>query len=371
MNLLSKYSKHSDYLPIRSETHLKWYVCFLESRRNRVIPEGVPTEVHHIVPIDFLPCDWLGFQKDEKNTIRLTTREHIIAHLILEKVTEAPSMTYAYNMMVNTRNAQGEIIRLTTREAANLRDRYISNVKEWYSDYYKDKPTPHEGHKHSEKSKVLMRERAKGRPNPNKGKVWCHRYVNDSLERLSVTCESDIPNGWIKGFGPKGKYRGLSEETKKKISNANKGRQSKNKGKHIWSKEQKEHLSMMTKERFKNESGPFTGKHHSLETKKSISIKNKKRFESKNNHPMYGRKHLEESIQKMRDSHKKIVLTDEWKQHISDSCRKRSVYCVELDKIYTSIKEACLDTGSSASSIIRCCNGTHKTCGGYHWKYLD
>lgn len=124
MNLLSKYSKHSDYLPIRSETHLKWYVCFLESRRNRVIPEGVPTEVHHIVPIDFLPCDWLGFQKDEKNTIRLTTREHIIAHMILEKVTEAPSMTYAYNMMVNTRNAQGEIIRLTTREAANLRERF-------------------------------------------------------------------------------------------------------------------------------------------------------------------------------------------------------------------------------------------------------
>lgn len=220
MNLLSKYSKHSDYLPIRSETHLKWYIHFLESRKNRVIPEGAPTEVHHIVPMDFLPCDWLGFQKDEKNTIRLTTREHIIAHMILEKVTEAPSMTYAYNMMINTRNAQGEIIRLTTREAANLRERYISNVKEWYSDYYKDKPTPHEGHKHSEKSKVLMRERAKGRPNPNKGKVWCHRYVNDSLERLSVTCETDIPNGWIKGFGPKGKYRGLSEETKKKQSKA-------------------------------------------------------------------------------------------------------------------------------------------------------
>ena len=170
MNLLSKYSRHSDYLPVRNEIHLRWYVHFLESRKSRVIPEGALSEVHHIVPLDFLPCDWSGFQKDEKNTIRLTTREHIIAHMILEKVTKAPSMTYAYSMMINTRNAQGEIVRLTIKEAANLRERYISSVKEWYSDYYKNKPTLHEGHKHSEKSKGLMRERAKGRPNPNKGK---------------------------------------------------------------------------------------------------------------------------------------------------------------------------------------------------------
>lgn len=222
MNLLSKYSKYADYLPVKNETHLKWYIHFLESRKNRVIPEGTPTGVHHIVPLDFLPCDWSGFQKDEKNTIRLTTREHIIAHMILEKVTKAPSMTYAYSMMVNTRNAQGEIVRLTIKEAANLRERYTSSVKEWYSEFYKDKPTPHEGHKHSEKSKALMSERAKGRQCPNKGKVWCHRYVNDSLERLSVTCESDIPAGWTKGFGPKGKYKGLSEETRNKQSKARK-----------------------------------------------------------------------------------------------------------------------------------------------------
>lgn len=122
MNLLSKYSRHSDYLPVKSEIHLRWYVHFLESRKNRTLPEGTSSEVHHIVPRDFLPEDWSPSRKDKDNIIKLTPREYIIAHMILEKITESPSMTYAYNMMVNTRNGRGEVIKLTIKEAANLRE---------------------------------------------------------------------------------------------------------------------------------------------------------------------------------------------------------------------------------------------------------
>lgn len=226
MKLPSKYSKHSDYLPVKNEVHLKWYIHFLDSRMKRVLPEGAFTETHHIVPVDFLPADWIKAQRDDHNIIELTPREHIIAHMILEKITSSPSMTFAYNMMVNTRSSQGEIVRLSTREAANLRERFRIRIsktnKEWYAEYYKNRPTPHEGHKHSEESKAKMSKKAKGRVCPNKGRVWCHRIVEGGLERLPVESEDKIPKGWIKGFGPKGKYRGLSDETKQKMSNSRK-----------------------------------------------------------------------------------------------------------------------------------------------------
>ena len=295
------------------------YYCLLIENNKNTKRKKFETQKHHIVPRYYYRENNLTVDDSRENIVYLNYKDHILAHyyLCLCRVEKYKFNNQCALFFFLGKKNYTESFYLERKEFIESLDSYLSI----YQDYCK---------RNGEQSS----KRNSGEGNPRYGKP-------------------------------------CSEETKKKISNANKGRQSKNKGKHIWKKKKKEHLSMMTKERFKNESGPFTGKHHSLETKKSISIKNKKRFESKNNHPMYGRKHLEESIQKMRDSHKKIVLTDEWKQHISDSCRKRSVYCVELDKIYTSIKEACLDTGSSASSIIRCCNGTHKTCGGYHWKYLD
>lgn len=170
-----KYSKYSDYLPVKSEIHLKWYIHFLESRMKRVLPKGTFTETHHIVPVEFLPRDWTKIQKDDNNLIKLTPREHIIAHMIVEKVTNSSSMTFAYNMMVNTRNTQGEIIRPTIKEAANLRERFRTRIsetnKEWYVEYYKTHETPHKGCKHPEDSKIKMSEKAKGRVNPNKGKI--------------------------------------------------------------------------------------------------------------------------------------------------------------------------------------------------------
>jgi len=79
-----------------------------------------------------------------------------------------------------------------------------------------------------------------------------------------------------------GKHR--SEETKKKISEARKG---KNCG----------------------EENPFYGKCHTEETKKKIGDKMKKRLENKEKHPLFGKHHTEESKEKM--SVAKIVLSDQ------------------------------------------------------------
>lgn len=50
---------------------------------------------------------------------------------------------------------------------------------------------------------------------------------------------------------------------------------------------------------------------------------------------------------------------------------RKSVYCVELDKIFPSIKDAAEALGICDTNISNCCQGKRITCGGYHWKYIE
>ena len=47
------------------------------------------------------------------------------------------------------------------------------------------------------------------------------------------------------------------------------------------------------------------------------------------------------------------------------------VYCVELDRIFSSIKEAQEILHIDGHHIGEVCNGKRKTCGGYHWQYYN
>ena len=58
----------------------KWYDQLIENARNRTI-EGY-VEVHHIVPKS------LGGTDDESNLVKLTAREHLVAHMLLPRFVE-------------------------------------------------------------------------------------------------------------------------------------------------------------------------------------------------------------------------------------------------------------------------------------------
>ena len=45
--------------------------------------------------------------------------------------------------------------------------------------------------------------------------------------------------------------------------------------------------------------------------------------------------------------------------------------CIETGVEYNCIKEASIQTGINEGNISRCCKGTRKTAGGYHWEYLN
>lgn len=49
---------------------------------------------------------------------------------------------------------------------------------------------------------------------------------------------------------------------------------------------------------------------------------------------------------------------------------RKKVRCIELNKVFTGICKAARETGV-ANHIAACCNGTRKTCGGYHWEYVN
>ena len=49
----------------------------------------------------------------------------------------------------------------------------------------------------------------------------------------------------------------------------------------------------------------------------------------------------------------------------------KAVYCVELDRTFPSQSNAARELGLYPNNISRCCNGSLKTTGGYHWRFVN
>lgn len=143
----------------------------------------------------------------------------------------------------------------------------------------------------------------------------------------------------------------LSEDTKAKISMANKG-------KHAGKKNQ------------------FYNKHHSDDTKKLIGKKAKERYKNGQEHPMLGKHHSDETKQKIRESRLGKKKDAETKLKIKETRDCKQV--VQLNKgdyvlieIHRSILDASKRTNIPVSNIVENCKYRRKSAGGYKWMYLD
>ena len=158
-----------------------------------------------------------------------------------------------------------------------------------------------------------------------------------------------------------------SDETKKKISEANKGKQK-------WSDEDKIKMSVSRKGKFCGENSPNYGKHPSEETRRKMS--EKRRGE---NNPHYGKRMTEETKKKLLDIHLGKPLSDEIKEKIRNSCINKCgakiVIQYTLDGVFIkewpSIAQINRDLGLNIGAISNCITGRSKSSYGFIWKLKD
>ena len=146
-----------------------------------------------------------------------------------------------------------------------------------------------------------------------------------------------------------------SEESKKKMSNAKKGKPSHNKGKPM-SEETKKKLSEAKKGLLSGEKNPMFGKHHSEETKQKIGGVHKGKPAHNKGKPM-----SEKQKKKLREANTNGKLSKRVLQFTLDG---------EFVREWLSVGE-CGRNGFNKGAVAACCNGKQKSAYGFIWKYKE
>lgn len=99
--------------------------------------------------------------------------------------------------------------------------------------------------------------------------------------------------------------------------------------------------------------GSFTGKHHTEETISRLSEITKSFGWVGENHPMYGRHHSPESIEKMKKNHRSSSIKDKesWKKKLSESSKQKVIG--PDGTIYDSVEEAAKENGVHRATMSR------------------
>jgi len=110
-------------------------------------------------------------------------------------------------------------------------------------------------------------------------------------------------------------------------------------------------------------------------------------------HPAFGRRHSEETKEKIGAAHRGKIVSDSTKKKQSEyrksvlswsgesnpmygktgdkAPQSRAVRCIETGEVFSCIKYAAESKGLFGTRISACCRGKSNTTGGYHWEYVD
>jgi group I intron endonuclease len=154
------------------------------------------------------------------------------------------------------------------------------------------------------------------------------------------------PNGYNLTLG--GEVSMMTEEIKKKIGDANRGRKP------------SEYCLQRGRETVR-----FFSPERRLEISERMKARPKPDDEMRNRirNKLMGHKHSEETK-------RRIGQAGKGKNTGSSNHKSRSVVCIETGEIFPTITSAALGRGS-LENIHRCVSGRNKTAFGLHWKYAD
>ena len=257
--------------------YLKIYCNLIRKAENRTPPEGY-IEKHHIFPISI-------FRKNDRIVV-LTAREHYIAHALLEKIyikrygkidDRTKKMIYAFWAMNNQRkNKRYFSSHLYEKSKQRFIDILGESQKGKNNSMYGKigEECPFYGQHHTEESKQKMSKKLKEKWKNQKHPWIGRKHSEETKAKISAS------------------NRNISEETRAKMSEAQKGK--------VISKETKAKISASMK-----------GKTHSEETKAKMSASSK------------GKTHSDESKAKMSEAQKGKVTSEETKAKMRESHRKR------------------------------------------------
>lgn len=187
------------------------------------------------------------------------------------------------------------------------------------------------------------------------------RLSEDAKQKISKNAKERLSNP--ENHPMYGKH--LNNETKQKISETLKGKMS------------GENNPMYGVHRY-GENAPMYKKHHSEDTKRKLS-ENHKGLMTGDKNPFYGKRHTEETKEKLRQARLGKPLAEETKYKLKNQI-KTPVRNVEYNTYYKGYVEAEEITGVSRHSIKSCCHGYNgqKTAGRdpytgekLHWEHCS
>ena len=234
--------------------YTKCYYNIIDRAKSRDLSKETYTEKHHIIPKS------LGGLNNKDNLVKLTAKEHRLAHILLPRMPIDPlhtkSMWYALWMMLRTKNTnqQRKISKGSAFEVAKIK------VAENSSQLHKGKTV-------SKKTREKLSKSCQGRPSPNKGRAMSE----NQKQKLSIAHKGKIiaPETVSKILDSRRHYR-HSEETKRKIGQSQIGKVV------VVSEETKKRLSIAAKGRsntwLKGKPAHNRGIPHTEETVKKLKV---------------------------------------------------------------------------------------------------
>ena len=103
-------------------------------------------------------------------------------------------------------------------------------------------------------------------------------------------------------------------------------------------------------------------KGHAVSIESRIKISENHADVSGSKNGMYGRRHTDEAKQRVSQANK---------GKISARRNRCNVYCIELERLFEDATTAGKILNLDSGAILKCCRGERKTCGNYHWEFIN